>query len=69
MEDQRCDECRLICRQTPVGRFVILCHEGKILCMDCNRVRLDYCELLHKYGSALNFVQMRSLVGRRIFRT
>lgn len=56
-----CDECQRICKKTPVGMCVILCNENKILCMDCNRIRLDYQELLFKHKNIIHYLKIRSL--------
>ena len=56
-----CDECKSICKKTPVGMCVFLCKENKILCMDCNRIRLDYRELLFKHTNIIHYLKLRSL--------
>lgn len=59
MENQKCDDCGLVCQKTPVGLCVILCHENKIICMSCNRTRLDYQKLLWKHTTICKYLKRR----------
>jgi|MDSY01.2.fsa_nt_gb hypothetical protein len=61
-----CDECGKICTRTPVGHYVILCREDKVLCMGCNRIRLCYQELLCKHENVIHYLNknQKGLINR-----
>ena len=56
-----CDKCKHACRQTPIGRCVILNREGIILCMSCYTCRVQYNKLLTENKSILKYLKKRSM--------
>ena len=56
-----CDKCKHTCRQTPIGRCVILNREGIILRMSCYTCRVQYNKLLIENKSILKYLKKRSM--------
>ena len=47
-----CDICKQKCKKTPYGTYVIITKNNNILCLDCNKNRLDIEEIKRKKNNS-----------------